>query len=210
MSLKTAIAAITLSLGLALTMGQGAAAQDGSGAALETSSAPGMLNTQSFKPLPDGIGIHVAPYDDNELNLLLKEDFEAQLTAQERAEIKDDAEARFLLLFEAKVVPTEDLPQGPSLGSARAGSTGVDVNVNVWSSTQDSVLGGRQGSQEIGSSSFHINATLRDRESREVIWQGDAYHLLLAPDTERIARSMVPPLVERLGRSASHEPFDIQ
>lgn len=172
----------------------------------EVSAAPGMLTTRAFKDVPESETITVALYDDSDLNLQLKTEFEEQLKARERVVV--EAKTGLLLLFETEVIPTDQVPKGPSLGSANAGTSGVDVNVNVWSSTQDSVLGGRQEGTNLGSSVFHMNALLRDQASGEVLWQGDAYYEMLTGDTERIARSMVPLLVDKLGQTTTHEPFD--
>ena len=169
-------------------------------------AAPGMITSQAFKPVPEGETITVALYDDSDLNLQLKTEFEDQLKARERVVV--EAKTGLLLLFETEIIPTDQVPRGPSLGSAKAGTGGVDVNVNVWSSTQDSVLGGRQDTGDLGANVFHINALLRDQASGEVLWQGDAYYQMLSADTERIARSMVPVLVDKLGQSASHESFE--
>src|SRR3546814_2948911 len=76
----------------------------------------------------------------------------------------EEAAAAFLLLFESEVVPADMAPPPPSLGSARLDGGGAEVNVNVWSSSQDSVLGGRQESNEAGTNVFHINAVLRSDE----------------------------------------------
>ncbi|NIA69508.1 hypothetical protein HBA54_12980 [Pelagibius litoralis] len=183
--------------------------------------APGMLTTRAFKKVSDSATVTVTPYDDNDLNLQLKADFESALAAQERT--VTEAKTGLLLLFETKVIPAEQAPRRPSLGSVRASSGNerdltresedsveVEANVNVWSNTQDSVLGGRQEAQALGASVFHMNAVLRDQSNGEVLWQGDAYYELQTPDTERIARSMVPLLVDNLGKSAANEPFEAQ
>lgn len=171
----------------------------------QAAAAPGMLTTQALRDLPKGETITVAPYDDSELNLQLKAEIETVLKAQER-EVAE-AKTGLLLLFETKVIPSDEVPQGPNLGSAQAGNAGVEVNVNVWSSSQDSVLGGRQERGGPGTNVFHINAVLRDQASGVVLWQGDAYHALVSGDTTRIAKGMIPPLVEKLGESTSHESF---
>ena len=169
-------------------------------------AAPGILTTQALKDFSDSETITVTPYDDNALNLRLKTEIETVLEAQDRAVA--EAKTGLLLLFETKVVPSDEVPRGPSLGSAQAGTAGVEVNVNVWSSTQDSVLGGRQERGDLGTNVLHINALLRDQASGDVLWQGDAYHTLESGDTERIALGMIPPLIEKLGESISDEPFE--
>ena len=199
-----------MGVGLVLALGGAAAAAQADRphqlAQAEASSAPGLLTTRAFKDVPPGETITVALYDDSDLNLKLKTEFEEQLKARERVVV--EAKTGLLLLFETEVIPTDQVPKGPSLGSASAGTAGVDVNVNVWSSTQDSVLGGRQEGGNLGTSVFHMNALLRDQASGEVLWQGDAYYEIMTGDTERIARSLVPLLVEKLGQSTTHEPFE--
>src|SRR3546814_738365 len=121
----------------------------------------------------------------------------------------EESAAASLLLFEAEVVPADLAPPPPSLGSARVDEGGAEVSVNVWSSSQDSVLGGRQAGPDEGSNVFHINAVLRDRKSGEVVWQGDAYYVLREPESERIARALVPLLVDRIGQSVVRDPIEL-
>ena len=179
-----------------------AAGDDGAG-----DVAAGMLTARAFHEPPPNPAVFVAPYDDSALNLKLKDDFENRLADKAGARIVPEASAAFLFLFESEVVPAEQLPRRPSLGSARLDKGGAEVNVNVWSSSQDSVLGGRQQPGAVGSSVFHINAVLRDKNSGEVVWQGDAYYDLSGPETERVARALVAPLVDKMGQSVVREPL---
>jgi hypothetical protein len=190
-----------------------------------------MLVTQVIKEVPELGTVFVAPYDDSELNLKLAGVFEAEIVALGKARVMAESSADFMLLFESEVVPAEQAPRRPSLGSVGASAglgpadpgpgndpsrdaeskdVEVDVNVNVWSSSKDSVLGGRQQEAAIGGSVFHINAILRNRRSDEVVWQGDAYYPLSEPDTERVALAMVAPLVDKIGQSVVREPFEIE
>lgn len=171
-------------------------------------AAPGMVTAQTFQAPPAGFSVAVAPYDDSELNLKLKADFETALAGRWQARKAEEPAAAFLLLFESEVVPANLAPPPPSLGSARLSDGGAEVNVNVWSSSQDSVLGGRQQAPEAGTNVFHINAVLRNRKSGEVAWQGDAYYVLREPATERVARALVSPLVDRIGQSIVREPLN--
>jgi len=50
-------------------------------------------------------------------------------------------------------------------------------------------------------------AVLRDKASGEVVWQGDAYYDLSGPETERVARALVAPLVDKMGQSVVREPL---
>ena len=212
-----AAAVVTIVVGLAC-LGTEASRADQSRAFLGTfelrpqvaqaavANAPGTVTTRALKDFSDSDRIAVTLYDDSDFNLKLKAEFEQFLRDRNRQVAEADAE--LLLLIDTATIPTDQVPRGPSLGTAQAGSAGVDVNVNVWSSSQDSVIGGRKKPGSLGVSVFHINALLRYRASGEVVWQGDAYHELVTTDTERIARSMVPLLVDNLGRTVTHEPFE--
>ena len=207
--MNAAATALVTGLALWISLPAGAIAQQSAASDQDDAKAPGMLTTRAIKKAPETLTLSVAPYDDSDLNLQLKKEFETLLTARDGVSVAPESKAGFLLLFEAKVVPSEDAPYRPSLGSLNAGSSGVDVNVNVWSNTQDSVLGGRQPAPEVGSNLFHINAILRHKSGGEVIWQGDIYHVLSGPETEHIARAMVAPLVEKIGQTVALEPFKI-
>lgn len=197
----------SLGLALLLSLPQALDAQE---SAEPAPVKPGILTTQVFKKPPEEPTISVSPYDDSDLNLQLKADFETQLAAQNRGRVESEARADYLLLFESGIVPADAVPRGPSLGSARVTEGGAEVNVNVWSSNQDSVLGGRQEQKDVASSVFHINAVLRERGSGTVAWQGDAYYRLVEPETERVARALVAPLVEKIGQSVDRESFEIE
>ncbi len=207
--MNTAATALATGLALLFSLSAEAIAQQSTASDQSAAQAPGMVTSRAIKKVPETLTVSVAPYDDSDLNLRLKKEFETLLAARDGVSIEPAAKAGLLLLFEAKVVPAEDAPYRPSLGSLNAGSSGVDVNVNVWSNTQDSVLGGRQPAPEVGSNLFHINAILRHKSGGEVIWQGDIYHVLSGPETERIARAMVAPLVEKIGQTVALEPFKI-
>ena len=145
-----------------------------------------LVNFYALEAPPPAFTVSVAPYDDSDLNLKLKADFEAALTTRWQAAVRAEAAAAYLLLFEAEVVPANLAPPPPSLGSARVSDGGAEVSVNVWSTSKDSVLGGRQQAPEAGSNVFHIDAVLRKRATGEVAWQGDAYYVLREPEPERV------------------------
>src|SRR3546814_19591380 len=98
----------------------------------------------------------------------------------------EEAAAAFLLLFESEVVPADMAPPPPSLGSARLDGGGAQVNVTVWPSSQDSLLGGRQATNQAGTDVFHTHAVLLDRRRAGVAWQGDAHYVLHGPGTARL------------------------
>lgn len=180
--------------------------------------SPGRVSTVLYKALPQGLPVEVTTFDDSDLNL----DIKARLVEalQKRGQMVS-GDAPMELSFESEVMQGQ-LPEasdssfGRITGGSdaetgnRGSSTGVNVEVNVWSSTQNSVLGGRREGTKGDQAMFHINAVLRDRESGEVLWQGDAFSTLVGQDHDRIARSMVEPLAGGFGRTVTNQPFDIE
>lgn len=180
-------------------------------AEVAASPTSGFVSARTLGKAPDNPLVFVSPYDDSELNLKLKSDFESRLAETGKARLAaEEGSAAYLLLFETEVMAADRIPRQPSLGTARADQESAEVNVNVWSTTQDSVLGGRQEAPPPGTSVFHINAVLREQKSGEVVWQGDAYHVLKEPETERVARGLVSPLVTRMGETVAREPIEIE
>lgn len=210
-SLRPLRAALAPGLAVLILLPALVRAQEVAPAEVAASPTSGIVTARALGKTPDDPLVFVSPYDDSELNLKLKTDFESRLAETGKARLagKEDL-AAYLLLFETEVVSAEQVPREPSLGSARADQGGAEVNVNVWSTTQDSVLGGRQEEVPPGTSVFHINAVLREQKSGEVVWQGDAYHVLKEPETERVARGLVFPLVMRMGETVVRQPIEIQ
>ncbi len=79
---------------------------------------------------------------------------------------------------------------------------GLELTMNVWSSRQDSLIGGRQKKRRSTSEPFvHINAIVRDNESREAIWQGDALAPIYRADEEGAAFDAAGALARVFGKS---------
>jgi hypothetical protein len=176
---------------------------------LAPNGAPGVVNSLALGELPDGQPIAVTPFADDELSLSVKTRFEEAL----RAAGRPVAESALLTLsFESKIIEGRFTQAEANMGRFEADDEGVALNLNIWSSSRDSLLGGRQKAD--GSSRkvnlMHMNAVLRDRESGKILWQGDAYCEMLTADQARIAGSMVAPLTASLGRSVTGQPFDIE
>lgn len=179
---------------------------------------PGRLTSASLRDMPAGFPIEVRTFDDTEINLeilaLLSE-------ALEKNGYVVADQAPLELSFDSQILRRDSPDPAPSLGSAgvstefETGNTGsesgVDVFVNVWSTTKDSVLGGRQKRESTNKiPRFHINAVLRYRDTGQVVWQADAVFEMRIRDESRIIRSMVGPLAASLGQSVRNEFFEIR
>ena len=178
-------------------------------AQLAPNGAPGVLNTRTFGDLPADRSIMVTPYGDDDLSLSIKTRFEEALRDAGRPVA---ASAPLTLSFESKVIEGQFSRTEANMGRFEASDEGVQLNLNIWSSSQDSLLGGRQKAEAPSRkvNLMHMNAVLQDRESGKTLWQGDAYCELLTANQARIAGSMVAPLIASLGRTVQAQPFDIE
>ena len=178
-------------------------------AQLAPNGAPGIVTTVALGDLPDRLPIAVTPFSDDHLSLSIKARFEAALREAQRP-VSDSAP--LTLSFEMNVIAGRFTQGESSMGRLEADHDGVEVNLNIWSSTQDSLLGGREKAEAPSRkvSLLHMNVVLRDRETGSTLWQGDAYCEMLIADQMRIAGSMVAPLTANLGRSVTAQPFDIE
>ncbi len=178
-------------------------------AQLAANGAPGIVTTVALGELPAGQPVAVTPFADDDLSLSVKARFEAALRAAGWS-VSDSA--ALTLSFDTEMIEGRFTQAEANLGRFEASDQGVQLNLNIWSSSQDSLLGGRQkaGAPAREVNLFHMNVVLRDRESGKTLWQGDAYSEMLIADQARIAGSMVAPLTANLGRSVKAQPFDIE
>ncbi len=178
-------------------------------AQLAANGAPGIVTTVALGPLPDGQPIAVTPFADDDLSLSVKARFEVALRA---AGWPVSDTAPLTLSFDSEMIAGRFTRAEANMGRFEASDEGVQLNLNIWSSSQDSLLGGRQkaGAPSRRVNLFHMNVVLRGREAGKTLWQGDAYCEMLTADPARIAGSMVAPLTASLGRSVKGQPFDIE
>ena len=178
-------------------------------AQLAANGAPGIVTTVALGRLPDGQSIAVTPFADDKLSLSIKARFETALRTAGRP-VSDSAP--LTLSFDTEMIEGRFTRAEANMGRFEANDAGVQLNLNIWLSSQDSLLGGRQntGAPSRKANLFHMNVVLRDRESGKTLWQGDAYCEMLTADSARIAGSMVAPLTASLGRSVTGRPFDIE
>jgi len=177
-------------------------------AQLGPGGAPGIVKSVAFTPLAAEDAIVVRAFDDTALNMDLKARLEIALANSGRSVAP---EAPLRLDFESEVIRGELKAAGGTLGAFEGNTReGARVQLNLWSSSQDSLLGGQRTEEVRKANVLHVNASLRDTRSGRVIWQGDAFCALPGPDVEPVAASMVAPLVDSLGRTVTGEPFEIE
>ena len=176
---------------------------------LAPNGAPGIFSSLAFGELPAGQPIAVTPFSDDALSLSVKARFTEALQGAGRP-VADLAP--LTLSFETRMIEGRFSQAEASMGRFEADIDGARINLNIWSSSQDSLLGGRQKADPPARkvNLLHMNVVLRDRASGKIMWRADAYCEMLTADRARVAGSMVAPLIASLGRSVEGQPFDIE
>jgi hypothetical protein len=203
---------LILTIGIAAFVSHGAAPAGAAArqlAQLAPNGAPGIVNAVALAQVAPDRPVAVTPFDDDDLSLAVKARFEDELRRTGRPVSES---APLTLSFETRVIEGRFSRTEGNMGRFEGGTGGLRLDLNIWSTTRDSLLGGaRTGESESRQVNLlHMNAVLRDRGTGRTLWQGDAYCEMLTTDTLRIAASMVGPLVANLGQSARQWPFDIE
>ena len=98
----------------------------------------------------------------------------------------------------------------PSLGRLSSNTDNTRFEMNIWSSSQDSILGGRHSDRDRRTfSSFEIEATLRERSLGEVVWEGRAIVETERGQVDPYVPRMVESLVQSLGRTVRDGTFPL-
>jgi hypothetical protein len=165
----------------------------------------GVFRAISYKEITDRISVSVELYDDADLDLLIHSQI---VDALRRANHTIDVSPMFELSFRTHFHTAHFRKRGPTLGELSVGD-GIDLEMNIWSSTGDSVVTGRRGSSGyIGHTDFEIHATLRELSLGQVVWGGHATALVNRSD-EHVMPSMVDVLVMNIGRTVREERFPL-
>lgn len=162
-------------------------------------SMAGSLDTVAGHPLPDELFVALAPCDGTAATLELRFALEGQL---ERLAIDTSDEAPLRLAYCVALVPLDqlagylpDIAVAGTIGSAGSSDIGVGIGVPV--------LG---GSGRVSRYRFEITVTIEDRNDL-ALWSGRAAGAAELYSFRRIARTVAPLLLERLGTSAARVPF---
>lgn len=170
---------------------------------------PGRTHAASYAPVPSGLPIAVRPWDNNAANLRLKSKFTEALS--QRGVTLAEAEAPLALNFETEMESIAVPDGGPTLGQVQARNHESRVRMNLWSSTQDSVVTGRRSGDSLGGTvRYVLRATLDDQRNGQRLWQGQTSYDITSGDEATTFSLMIPVLVEGLGQTVRPRGFRIE
>jgi hypothetical protein len=170
--------------------------------------APGRMNAQTFREVPPDATMRVRPFDDTRDNRRLKQ--QIQRTLERKGRQIDDRAGALSMNFETAVQQIGRAGPPPGIGSLQADRDDARVRLNLYSSTEDSLVNPRR-SEGGGSGSVQFQLTLSLDDARGVrLWQGTATLLGSPTDEQAAYGAMARVLLEEIGRTVRQKPFRIE
>lgn len=155
-----------------------------------------------YKPLQFGFPYSIRLYEDTRAGRVAVDALADELQGKG---VFIDPEGVFRIDLSVERVSAAFDQAGGDLGYVGTGERGLELTMNIWSSRQDSLLGGRQQKGRTTSEPLiHLNAIVRDNETREVIWQGDALAPIVRADEEGAALEAAEAMAQVFGKSATY------
>lgn len=167
----------------------------------------GQVNAVSYREVPDRLMLSITLFDDSDLDLQIRDQM---IAALEKAKHSLTQQSPFELELSSETHSGRVDQADPSLGQLSSNSDDTQFEMNIWSSSQDSILGGRQsGGARRTAGTFEIRATLRERSLGEVVWEG---HAMVEAERDQVGpyiAPMVQSLVKSLGQTVRHGTFAV-
>ncbi|MBL94332.1 MAG: hypothetical protein CFH06_00285 [Alphaproteobacteria bacterium MarineAlpha3_Bin5] len=177
-------------------------------------AAEGTINAMLYSPIPDGELISIQILDNSDENMYIKRKFEQGFREQGKKVGKD---GRLLITIERRgtlgtwrgVTPNRLI----QLRNAED-HTGVDTP-DIRFSLFDSSLGGFFNKNissrvtQVAASQYQINISLDDRANGRRLWQGWATIEVGKSDDRKLLYSMIPRLIENIGKTVRSQTFKV-
>jgi len=178
-----------------------AMAQSGNG-------GPSRLDAYACEKLPASLRIDVQILDNAARYLRLRDKFIARIN---KDGIEVVAGAPLVLMLDIKTVREFEEEDKRHIGELRVGgSGGVSLRGNIWSNTDDSVLGGRKKSADRTTvDRLQVTANLNRRDDGRCMWRGEILHDLQGGDPDHAAFQIMPILAGAIGQSIRNKPVII-
>ena len=174
------------------------------------SYSAGVITAVTYREITDRISVVVDLYDDSDLNRLI---LESMIRSLHHAKHTIGGRPLFELSFSSHFHSPVYFKRDPDLGEISFGTNIIPhrLEMNVWSSSRDSLMTGRRGrSRRTGQYDFEIHASLRERSLGRVVWEGTAVAYVEWAKAADAVPIMVDALVGNLGRNAHSKKFPLK
>lgn len=177
--------------------------------------ADGLLNAVSFQPLPEGAALFVRPLDNSDRNIAIQAEFERELKRKGYTVSKD---ATLIFSFETRDSAGSWTGGGPnrfvelSNNHDQSGVNAPQVRFNLFNSTRGGLLnpGRKDRIRTVTPSRFRIDVTIDDKTNGKRLWQGWSTADIGIGTTRAMSRSMIPAIVNGLGKTVKKKSFPLE
>jgi hypothetical protein len=167
------------------------------------SAADAIVTAQICESLQKGAPLHLSAADDSPLYLSIKERIKADI---EKAGHPVQEGTPLQLYYSAVESAVEVRRQGPSLGKidvhTRNQEARAQLLLNVWSTSKDSILGGRKNRSAFSVSNFLIMTLELNREDNgRCVWRGEGAVELEGVTASQVAKGLTDAIAARIGQT---------
>jgi hypothetical protein len=178
----------------------------------EARAADAIVSTLICEPLSKGAPVHLTPADDSPLYLSIKDRMKR---AVERAGHPVQDATPLQLYYSAVESAVEVREQGPTLGQLDVRTVNREARaqllVNVWSSSKDSLVGGRKSKSGVSVSNYLIMALELNREDNgRCVWRGEGAVELEGVTAEQAAKVLTDAIAARMGQTIDRVMVPLQ
>ncbi len=178
----------------------------------------GTLTSQILEPLPEKPVFDVEIYDDTRENLAFRDQF---LAALRKSGFRTATNAPLSISFATGITWSKKRADELARRRQRQMPTNFEeltFPLDAWRTEageySDLLFGARQTAGIPVRDAVHdrldITVQIRNERNGRVAWQAELVLPLLEPDRPRIARSIVPPIIEAIGKTVDERAFDIR
>jgi len=166
-----------------------------------------VVNTTVCEPVADGAAIVLVPAEDSPLNVEIGRKLQTLL---ERAGYRIADGAGLELRYQARKKALRGPVQDRTIGQLGGGSGGVAFSLKLWSTTKDSVLGGRQPQWPRRFETYLIMTMELDRHrDGACVWRGEAGASLVDWRDGELAARLARLLVDAFGKPVRLQSEDL-
>lgn len=177
----------------------------------DSRAADATLTSRICEPLARNAAIQLTPADDSDLYLSVKDGVRK---AVEKAGHPVKEKAGLELYYSLVETAVEIRGGGPSLGRIDVRTVNREARaqllINVWSTNQDSLIGGRKSSSGLHVSNVLIaTLELNRQDNGRCVWRGEGAVELGAVTAQDVAPALTDAVAARLGQGgdATHQPL---
>lgn len=174
--------------------------------AFVASAADVIVSTQVCDPIPAGAAMRLSPADDADLYKWVDKPLRHALTTAGHTISDAGSVDVYYAITEAPVAYHKD---GPSLGrlevdTTRSGQRAL-LLLNVWSSRQDSILGGRKSKSGSRFATYlFMSFEINDKQSGKCLWRGEGGTALVG-DRKVLIVQITDTVMEHLGQAVDRK-----